>query len=114
MKKGFLLTLCLIVLTFANALAKPQVQNKGLAIFDELKSLIISVADSITPAVVHIEVVKKQDTQRFQALGSGVIIDRTGYILTNEHVVDKYVEVTVTPESNREYRAEVIGTDKLT
>jgi serine protease Do len=89
-------------------------QNKGLEIFDELKSLIISVSDSITPAVVHIEVVKKQDTQRFESLGSGLVIDPAGYILTNEHVVDKYVEVTVTLESNREYRAEVVGSDKLT
>jgi S1-C subfamily serine protease len=91
-----------------------QAQSKGLEIFDELKSLIISVADSITPAVVHIEVVKKQDTQRYQSLGSGLIIDPTGYILTNEHVVDKYVEVTVTLQSNREYRAQVVGADKLT
>jgi serine protease Do len=91
-----------------------RAQGKGLALFDELKSLIISVSDSITPAVVHIEVVKKEDTQRYQALGSGLIIDPAGYILTNEHVVDKFVEVTVTPESQREYRAEVVGTDKLT
>jgi serine protease Do len=94
--------------------AAASAQTKGLELFDELKSLIISVADSITPAVVHIEVIKKQDTQRYQSLGSGLIIDQSGYILTNEHVVDMYVEVTVTLESNREYGAEVIGTDKLT
>ncbi len=110
MKKGWLIFLCFSVISFGSA----QAQNKGLEIFDELKSLIISVSDSITPAVVHIEVIKKQDTQRYQSLGSGLIIDASGYILTNDHVVDKYVEVTVTPESNREYRAKVIGTDKLT
>ncbi len=99
---------------FLSSFSIANAQQKGLELFDELKSLIISVSDSITPAVVHIEVVKKQDTQRYQALGSGLIIDPAGYILTNEHVVDKYVEVTVTPESQREYRAEVIGTDKLT
>ncbi len=108
--KSLPVVIILILSTFGIANA----QQKGLEIFDELKSLIISVSDSITPAVVHIEVVKKQDTQRYQALGSGLIIDPAGYILTNEHVVDKYVEVTVTPESQREYRAEVIGTDKLT
>jgi serine protease Do len=104
------LVISLILLSSIGARA----QENGLALFDELKSLIISVSDSITPAVVHIEVVKKQDTQRYEALGSGLIIDPSGYILTNEHVVDKYVEVTVTPESQREYRAEVVGTDKLT
>jgi serine protease Do len=108
-KVAFLI-MFLVAISFNGARA----QDRGLALFDELKSLIISVSDSITPAVVHIEVVKKQDTQRYEALGSGLIIDPSGYILTNEHVVDKYVEVTVTPESQREYRAEVIGTDKLT
>lgn len=94
--------------------AMARAQTKGLELFDELKNLIISVADSITPAVVHIEVVKKQDTQRYQSLGSGLIIDPSGYILTNEHVVDKQVEVMVTLQTGREYRAELIGTDKLT
>jgi serine protease Do len=106
-----------LILILTTILMLPRVasaQTKGLELFDELKWLIISVADSITPAVVHIEVVKKQDTQRYQSLGSGLIIDPAGYILTNEHVVDKYVEVTVTLQSNREYGAEVVGTDKLT
>lgn len=108
--KKMILALC-IIFSLSGA---TQAQNKGLEIFDELKSLIISVADSVTPAVVHIEVVKKQDTQRYEAIGSGLIIDQAGYILTNDHVVDQYVEITVRLVSNREYRAEVVGTDKLT
>jgi serine protease Do len=86
----------------------------GLEIFDKLKSLIISVSDSIKPAVVHIEVVKKQRDQRFETMGSGLVIDREGHILTNEHVVEDHIEITVALESNREYQAEVIGVDKLT
>jgi serine protease Do len=89
-------------------------EGKGLEIFDELKNLIISVSDAMKPAVVHIEVVKKENTQRYESMGSGLVIDPKGYILTNEHVVDKYVEITVTLESNREYPAELIGVDKLT
>ncbi len=111
MWKSTLISIVAMVLLLPGIVAA---QTKGLELFDELKTLIISVADSITPAVVHIEVIKKQDTQRYQSLGSGLIIDPTGYILTNEHVVDKHVEVTVTLQSNREYRAEVVGVDKLT
>jgi len=102
-----------VILTLGTALAAPADED-GLAIFDKLKSLIISVSDSIKPAVVHIEVIKKTNDQRYESLGSGLIIDRQGYILTNEHVIDSYLEVTVTLESNMEYRAEVIGADKLT
>ena len=102
-----------VILTLGTALTAPADED-GLAIFDKLKSLIISVSDSIKPAVVHIEVIKKTNDQRYESLGSGLIIDRQGYILTNEHVIDSYLEVTVTLESNMEYRAEVIGADKLT
>ncbi len=88
--------------------------DSGLEIFDRLKSLIISVSDSIKPSVVHIEVVKKRNNQRYESLGSGLIIDTKGYILTNDHVIDNHIEVMVTLESNQEFRAEVVGTDKLT
>jgi serine protease Do len=108
--KKILLSMALISilsgLTFAD--------DGGLEIFDKLKSLIISVSDSIKPAVVHIEVVKKKNEQRYESIGSGLIIDSKGYILTNEHVIEDHIEVTVILESNREYRAEVIGADKLT
>jgi serine protease Do len=43
-----------------------------------------------------------------------VVVDKKGYILTNDHVVDKAQSVTVTLPSKLEYPAEIIGTDKLT
>lgn len=46
------------------------------------------------------------------ALGSGVIISKDGYIVTNNHVVEDADEVTVTLLDNqKEYKAKVIGTD---
>ncbi|MCK4519455.1 MAG: trypsin-like peptidase domain-containing protein, partial [Candidatus Omnitrophica bacterium] len=44
-------------------------------------------------------------------LGSGVIIDEKGYILTNEHVIGDADEVTVILPDNREFKAEIMGTD---
>ena len=49
--------------------------------------------------------------RRAQSLGSGVIVSPDGYVLTNNHVVDQGVEVTVTMPDQRELRAKVIGTD---
>ena len=43
--------------------------------------------------------------------GSGVIISKDGYIVTNNHVVENADELEVTLSNNRHYRAEVIGTD---
>ena len=47
-------------------------------------------------------------------LGSGVIITKDGYILTNNHVVDGAKEVKVTMEDGHEYPAKVIGRDPKT
>lgn len=51
-------------------------------------------------------------TQVYQAYGSGVIIDGSGYIVTNNHVVEGAGKVNVTLNDKREYPAQIIGTDK--
>ena len=45
-------------------------------------------------------------------LGSGVIIDEDGYILTNEHVVSGSTEIKVKLADGREFDAEIKGSDK--
>ena len=44
--------------------------------------------------------------------GSGVIISSDGYIVTNNHVVEKADEITVKLNDNREFKGRIIGTDK--
>ena len=44
-------------------------------------------------------------------LGSGVIIDKDGYILTNEHVINEADKITVTLPDGREFTGEVKGRD---
>jgi len=89
-------------------------------------------AERVTKAVVHIRSIQEKaprtnqeipDAFRFffdepnqnqgprQSSGSGVIINKNGYIVTNNHVVDDADVVQVTLFDNREVKAEVIGTD---
>ncbi|MBF0191072.1 MAG: DegQ family serine endoprotease [Magnetococcales bacterium] len=53
------------------------------------------------------------DQQPFpsRSLGSGVIIDESGYILTNHHVVDEADEIQVRLSDEREFTATVVGRD---
>lgn len=46
-----------------------------------------------------------------EGAGSGVIISKDGYIMTNNHVIDGASKITVTTSDEKEYEAKLIGTD---
>jgi len=48
------------------------------------------------------------------SVGSGFIVDKTGYILTNYHVINDASRISVRLQSGEEYLAKVIGTDEET
>lgn len=54
---------------------------------------------------------KGPGTYPVQAAGSGVIVSADGYIMTNNHVVQDAVKITITLNDKREYSGKVIGTD---
>ncbi|MGH7184045.1 MAG: Do family serine endopeptidase, partial [Nitrospiraceae bacterium] len=49
-----------------------------------------------------------------QSAGSGVIVDPSGFIVTNNHVVEGATQITVTLSDRREFSAKVVGTDPKT
>lgn len=46
-----------------------------------------------------------------QSLGSGVIVDPSGYIVTNNHVISRADEIKVLLSNNKEYIGKVVGSD---
>jgi serine protease Do len=52
--------------------------------------------------------------QQMQGAGSGFVIDPSGYIVTNDHVVGKADQITVGMADGSELPARLIGTDELT
>jgi len=85
------------------------------ALYDE--DSVISLYEKSIPAVVMI-IVEMETNGRFsftapqRGQGSGFIIDDQGHIITNNHVVEDAIKVTVILYDNRRLEAEVIGTDR--
>jgi Do/DeqQ family serine protease len=55
-----------------------------------------------------------QRPQREEGLGSGIIVSPSGYILTNNHVVEKANKVEVTLSDGRDFQGKVVGADPQT
>ena len=138
--KGTLTPILLTILVWGGARAQEQVDrvNPGPIAFE---NAIENVSAAILPAVVHIEVEREvvhQLSNPFQedpffryffepgpeasqqgktlvrGLGTGMIIDANGHILTNNHVVGEANRVTVKLSSGVELSAQIVGTDAKT
>ena len=55
-----------------------------------------------------------QGKRRAQSLGSGFIIDKTGYIITNNHVIENAEKIMVILHDDKSFEAEVVGKDPKT
>ncbi len=88
------------------------------------ENFVHSYADAVAkaaPAVVNIYINIKPEgpdqptlsasSEEHSSLGSGVILNQQGYIVTNNHVIDKADEIIVALQDGREALAKVIGTD---
>ncbi|HOB79400.1 trypsin-like peptidase domain-containing protein [Ornithinibacter sp.] len=87
-----------------NADAAPVVQADGSA------PNWTATASAVSPSVVAITATSAQGGGQ----GSGVIIDSSGHVLTNNHVVAGAQELTVTTSDGRTFAAEIRGTDPST
>lgn len=123
--------LALIVLLFVFAPAHAALPQ---AVDGEPLPTLAPMIERVTPAVVKIStrgravvenpffndpffrrffnIPEQQRERQTEGLGSGVIVDAdNGYIITNQHVVARADEITVTLRDGREYPARLVGAD---
>jgi len=121
-----------------------QVSSRSVEVLTQLSDALSEVAGIATPSVVNISttrVVKQAEQAPFdffddpffrrffgdqfpqpnapkehkeQSLGSGVIVSEDGYIVTNNHVIEKAQEIKVQLTNKRDYKAKLIGADPKT
>jgi serine protease Do len=124
--------------------ATSQISSKSVEILTQLSDAQSEVAAVATPSVVNISTtrtIKSRDEmpldlfedpffRRFfgdqvphpalpkehkeQSLGSGVIVSEDGYIVTNNHVIEKAQEIKVLLSNKKDYKAKLIGADPKT
>lgn len=81
-----------------------------------LEESLIRASEEVGPAVVNIRTVQLTRDSFFRIVpregqGSGVIFSEEGYILTNEHVIQKAREIKVVLPDGRELEGKLIGSD---
>lgn len=102
--------------------AAPPKDLPGLKALSELQDVFVDLAEHVKPAVVNISAggspaASPRDGERFRqrpdspSSGSGVIIDKDGYIVTNNHVVGDATDVQVRLLDKRKFAGKVIGRD---
>jgi Do/DeqQ family serine protease len=94
----------------------PMLERSMPAVVNISTSTNIEVAENPLmqdPFFRHFFNVPRQSPrQQKNSLGSGVIIDKdNGYVLTNNHVIDKADKITVTLSDGRHLNADVVGKD---
>ncbi len=85
---------------------------------DEDPSTVTRAAEAVSPAVVTITVREGEATDPFSlpetGVGSGIIYDSSGWVLTNRHVVADATVVTVEMNDGQRLEGSVYGVDTLT
>jgi S1-C subfamily serine protease len=84
-----------------------------------LEDSIVNAVDKVSKSVVNISSVRMMQDQLFRifpvhGVGSGIVIDNNGHILTNNHVIDGTERLRVTFGDSKQASARVIGTDEET
>ncbi|MGD9055096.1 MAG: trypsin-like peptidase domain-containing protein [Desulfobacterales bacterium] len=100
----------------ADEMDRRSANDADLTLLDAYSRAVVSVVDSVGPAVVSISAGKKRGgAEADQAgAGSGVVIAPDGYILTNDHVVQHADRLKVRLTDGARLSATVIGKDPAT
>lgn len=122
---------------------EPRISKEAIDILSKTGQAMAEVVAAVRPAVVNISTtritktpglshpffddpffrrffdddtnqLRKKREHRAANLGSGVIVDKNGYILTNNHVIKGADEIKIRLSDRREFKGRVIGTDPKT
>ena len=96
----------------AGHLFTPATAEAAPVLFSE--DTVTTIYNSVSPAVFEIDMTQQSGFfGGSTGLGSGILIDTEGYILTNQHVIDGATSVRVALDNGDNVAATVVGTDSI-
>jgi len=127
---------------YSFAYAESKISQQSIDILAKTGQAIAEIVEEVKPAIVNISTTRTIKIQRgpepffedpffrrffgeegpsrmpkerkAMSLGSGVIVDSKGYILTSNHVIQGAEEIEVTLSDKREFKGKIIGADPMT
>lgn len=136
--RTFLYLAILFSLAFGASAQSTAVTEARAVTPEKLSASFAEVARRVEPSVVNIDTkgkipdavskeekpegnlddlldfLRRQQRRPSYSVGSGFIVDKAGYILTNQHVVEDASRITVRLQSGEEFIAQVVGSDEET
>ncbi len=136
---GLMFVLSLSAWSYAYAV-EAEISKESVDILTKVGQATAEIVDAVRPAIVNISTTRTVKFQgggdpflddpffrrffgeRFKTpkerkslgLGSGVIVDASGYILTANHVIQGADEIKVTLSDKREFKGKIVGSDIMT
>lgn len=109
-----------VSLSFVSAVEAVSPESTGLRMLEEIQTVITELAEQTKPSVVNLFPIttagRLRDTSgdrtpNASGSGSGLIVDRDGHIVTNNHVIGDATEIEVRFSDKTKLIAQVIGKD---
>ncbi|MDX2306152.1 MAG: trypsin-like peptidase domain-containing protein [Microscillaceae bacterium] len=103
-----------------NSAPSNSTSHTDLALLDAYSQAVVGASQRVSASVAHLKVQQKSSRRRRNpdrqpsGSGSGFIISKEGFIVTNSHVVSQAAKIEVNLTDGRKFQAELVGSDPAT
>ena len=114
MARTWVVVLCGLLLVVGRAVGSDLRRTAIVAAVQRARPAVVNIRGEKTLSAVSVQLGKLDSGRRVNGMGTGVIIDPRGYIITNHHVVEGVREIQVTTADGEHFVARLVARDPET